>query len=643
MSQSATAEKDSNPSSSAGQSPGKERELPIRRVSEQIIEIVSDSGEGAQTAGTLFGTVCAKMGNGLWTVEIIPAEIEPPARSRAGASGIRIRFGSEPVGNMGDQADLVVAFNEQVLYSRIDTDALRRGTILLLDDRWASSEDPSTREAFEKALADFHVRGYDVREIPIHAETAKVVDNPRRGKNVWVVGMLCAIYNRDVALAKEEIRQLFERKRKGEKVIETNYRLLEAGHAWAMEHLDMRLDIRSQASDEPRVVMSGNAAIALGTMAAGIEVCSMYPITPATSASHFLAADFHKAGGVIHQAEDEIAAAGFAIGASYAGKTAVTITSGPGMALKTELLGLAVMAEVPLVVVDVQRGGPSTGLPTKVEQGDLLSSLFGQPGDTPNIVIAPSDHQECFEFVITARKLAESFRMPVFVLSDANLATAQACFECPEPSEDWLSPPVDQSEWQEGIPPFDWDAETGLSQRPIPGQPGGQFVLTGLAHDEESHIAYESAINQYAMRMRSHKLAALQKTLKPPAVYGDEEGDLLVVGWGSTRGAIEEAIDRIRADGIRAGALCLRFISPMEPGLSAIFARYRKVMTIEINYSDDPSDSLINDDSRRYSQLAMLLRAGTLTDVDCWSRVPGQPLSPQMIEEALRGRLEALK
>jgi 2-oxoglutarate ferredoxin oxidoreductase subunit alpha len=298
------------------------------------------------------------------------------------------------------------------------------------------------------------------------------------------------------------------------------------------------------------------------------------------------------------------------------------------------------MAEVPLVIVDVQRGGPATGLPTKVEQGDLLASLFGQPGDAPKVVMAPSTHEECFHFMVTARKLAESFRTPVFVLSDANLATAQACLPRPSVSEEWLSPPIDQSPWQEDAPAYGWDPKTGISRRPIPGQPGGAFVLTGLAHDEQSHIAYESAINQRAMNMRSRKMAALQQALKPPEIHGDEDGELLVVGWGSTRGAIEEAVDRVRRDGHRAGSICLRFLSPLEPGLGEIFARYRRVMTVEINYSDDPTVPANPVGERRYSQLAWLLRATTLVDVDCWSRVPGQPLPPQMIEEAVRSRLE---
>jgi 2-oxoglutarate ferredoxin oxidoreductase subunit alpha len=213
----------------------------------------------------------------------------------------------------------------------------------------------------------------------------------------------------------------------------------------------------------------------------------------------------------------------------------------------------------------------------------------------------------------------------------------------PELSEEWLSPPVDQSPWEEGVAPYAWDQQTGLSRRPVPGQRGGAFVLTGLAHDENSAIAYESAINQRAMRNRSHKMAALAKTLKVPEVHGDQEGDMLVVGWGSTRSAIDEAVDRIRKDGYKLGSVCLRFLSPLEPGLKEIFSRYKKVMTVEINYSDDLGDPAVGDEHRRYAQLAWLLRAHTLVDLDCWSRVPGQPLPPWMIEEALRGRLEGTK
>jgi 2-oxoglutarate ferredoxin oxidoreductase subunit alpha len=227
----------------------------------------------------------------------------------------------------------------------------------------------------------------------------------------------------------------------------------------------------------------------------------------------------------------------------------------------------------------------------------------------------------------------------VVVLSDANLATGQQPFPKPRIGADWLSPPVDQGDWDPDVPPFAWDEQTGLSSRPIPGQPGGAHILTGLAHDETGRVAYESAVNQRAMAARSRKLASLFKSLKPPTVYGGDSGELLVVGWGSTRGTIEEAVDRIRADGGRVSSVHLRFLSPLEPGLKEIFARFRRVMTVEVNYSDDRDDPTVPTETRRYAQLAWLLRARTLCDVDCWSRVPGMPLPPGTIEAELRERL----
>jgi 2-oxoglutarate ferredoxin oxidoreductase subunit alpha len=389
------------------------------------------------------------------------------------------------------------------------------------------------------------------------------------------------------------------------------------------------------------VVMNGNQAIALGAIAAGLDLCAMYPITPATSVSHYLGEIFQRFGGVVHQAEDEIAAAGVAIGASYAGNVAFTVTSGPGLALKTEFIGLAVMTETPLVVVDVQRGGPSTGLPTKVEQADLLAALFGQPGDAPHVLLAPATIEECFHCMVTARRIAETFRTVVVVLSDANLATGVQPFPRPAMDPRWHAPPPDTAPVPPEVRPYEWNPETGLSRRFIPGQPEGMFTATGLSHDESSRVAYDPESHQRGCAMRSRKLAALQRTLLPPAVYGDESGDLLVVGWGSTKGAIEEAVDRVREQGHQVSALHLRFLSPLEPGLKEIFGRFKRVMTVEINYSDEPDDPLITGENRRLGQLAWLLRAVTLVDVDCWTRVPGQPLRPGRIAEAITGRLGA--
>ena len=388
------------------------------------------------------------------------------------------------------------------------------------------------------------------------------------------------------------------------------------------------------------VVMNGNEAIAMGAIAAGMELAAMYPITPATSVSHHLGEVFKRFGGVLHQAEDEIAAAGVAIGSSYSGKVAFTITSGPGLALKTEFIGLAVMTETPLVVVDVQRGGPSTGLPTKVEQSDLLASVFGQPGDTPKIVLAPSTIEECFHAMVTARRLAEAFRTVVMVLTDANLATGVAPFARPELETTWQAGPPDLSPVPAGTRPLDWHPATGLSRRIVPGTPGGMHTVTGLAHDEGSKVAYDPPVNERGNAMRSRKLAAFQSTLLPPEVYGGAGGgDLLVVGWGSTRGAIEEAVDRARAEGLSVSSLHLTFLCPLPPGLREIFDRFEKVLTVEINYSDRKGDPFITDDNRRFGQLAWLLRAQTLVDVDCWTRVLGEPLRPGAIRRAIEAHV----
>ncbi len=612
-----------------------------QRVDEAIVEIVSDSGEGAQKAGQTFGTVSAKMGNGVWTVEIIPAEIKPPARSRAGASGIRVRFGSRQITNVGDAADLVVAFNEQVLYGRLERGAFRPGTVVLLEKKWAEDPQEEIRRQYAQASLELESQGLMVVEIPLEQATQEVVPGTRVGKNMFVLGMLCRIYGRRLDLAQDEIATVFARK--GEKVVAANRALIEGGYNYAAENLDLHFEVPPRSDTGAQVVMNGNEAVGLGIMASGMELLAMYPITPATSVSHYLAGAFQAVGGFVHQAEDEIAAIGFALGASYAGKTACTVTSGPGLALKTEFMGLAVMAEIPLVVVLVQRGGPSTGLPTKVEQGDLLAVLYGSPGDNPKIVLAPATIEECFHFVILARRLAESFRGPVMVLTDANLATGVQPFPRPRPEADWLAPPADQSPWPEDMSPFEWDERTGLSPRPVPGQRGGEYVLTGLAHNRLGKVAYDSTSNQLGCDMRSRKLAALKQTLVPPDVHGDASGDLLVVGWGSTLGAIEEAVDRMRAEGHRVSSLHLRFLSPLEPGLEQIFARFRRVMTVELNYSDQPDTPLVSSEDRRYGQLASLLRQRTLLDIDCWSVVSGQPVPPGVIAGELEKRLAALE
>jgi 2-oxoglutarate ferredoxin oxidoreductase subunit alpha len=574
----------------------------------------------------------------VWTVEIIPAEIQPPARSVAGASGNRVRIGSRPVSNGGDEVDLVVAFNEQVLLGRVRADELKPGCIILLESMWRNDRNPAVVASYTATHDQLVEAGYRVYEIPMEQECRKLVADPRRGKNMFALGMLCRSYSLALDLAREQIAITFGKK--DPKVIKTNIDLLEAGWNWADANLDFRYSIPAVRATQPQLVINGNTALALGVLASGMDICAMYPITPATSVSHYLSDVFERVGGLVHQAEDEIAACAFAIGASYAGKCSVTVTSGPGYSLKQEAIGLAAMAEIPMVVINVQRGGPSTGQPTKGEQGDLLTAIYGSHGDAPKVVIAASSIEDCFYSVITARKIAEMFNMVVVVLSDANLATGQQPFPRPKFSENWLAPPFDQSAVAEGSKPYDWDRVTGLARRFVPGQPAGMHTLTGLAHDRDSHVAYDPLINEEGLRHRSLKLAALQKTLRPPKVFGDDNGDLLVIGWGSTKGAIEEAIERLRADGLKVSSLHLQFLQPMAPGLKQIMQRFGRVMTVESNWSDDPNDEIIDAENRRYSALATMLRARTLIDVDCWSEVRGRPIKPGIVAEAVRAKLQ---
>ena len=609
----------------------------VTTLTEHVVEIISDSGEGAQRCGQSLGAIAARAGNGIWTVEIIPAEIQPPARSVAGASGNRVRIGSQRVTNGGDEADLVVAFNEQVLLGRVHMKELKPGCTILLENMWRDHRDPRIQTSYAETYDALLAAGYRIIEVPMERECLKIVKDPRRGKNMFALGMLCAIYDFGLDLATDQVAMTF--RKKSQALIDQNTRLLVAGYEFARKNLDLAFHIPAIPSSEAQIVMNGNTAIALGVVASGMEICAMYPITPATSASHYLSEIFPRVGGMVHQAEDEIAAASFAIGASYAGKCAVTITSGPGYSLKQEAIGLAVMGEIPLVVVNVQRGGPSTGQPTKVEQGDLMTTIFGSHGDAPKVVLAPSSIEDCFYSVIAARRIAETFNMVVVVLSDASLATAQQPFTRPEFDPAWLAPPVDQSQVPEGLKPYAWDETTGLSRRFVPGQPGGMYTLTGLAHDSSAAVAYDPDANEQGLHARSLKLAALQKTLKTPEVFGDDTGELLVIGWGSTKGAIEEAVTRVRAEGRRVSALHLRFVNPMPSGLKEIMAGFEQVMTVEGNWSDRPEDPIIDADNRRYSALAMLLRSRYLVDVDTWSEVGGQPIKPGRVQQAIERKL----
>ena len=491
------------------------------------------------------------------------------------------------ISNVGDRADLVVAFNEQVLYSRIDQ--ARCGRALLLDRRQVGSrrgrQDPRGLRQGARGLLRARLRRAGD---PDRGETLKLVENPQRGKNMWVVGCCAPSTSRDLDFAEDEVRALRApaqgRRRDRPAEPPSCSRPATPGGSSTSTSASR---FRARRATRAMVVMNGNAAVAWHAMAAGIEVCSMYPITPATSASHYLAAVFHKVGGFVHQAEDEIAAVGFAIGLLLRRQDRAHHHLGarPGAQDRADRPGGD--GRDPARNRERAARRPATGLPTKVEQGDLLPRLLGSPAMRPRSCMAPSSIEECFHFMITARKLAESFRMPVIVLSDANLATGSALFPAPDPPEDWLAPPVDQSPWNGGTRRPTTGTETGLSQRPIPDRRAGPTCSRAWPTTSRARSPTSRPSTSAPCEMRSRKLAALQQTPQARRGHGDAEGDLLVVGWGSTPGAIEEAVDRIRADGTEsrpAPALPLAPRARAQGDLRPL----RKVMTVEINYSDDP-------------------------------------------------------
>ena len=320
----------------------------VTKGSEHTSEVVTNSGEGAQKCAPIFGLTCAKMGNGVWTVEIIPAEIEPPHHTVTSTSGNIVRFGTDKVTNWGDQSKLAIAFNEQVCLSRHRLDSFDDNCIILYENMWETHEDEAVRETYRKAMEEMSSKNYRFIPVPIEEETLKLVDNPQHGKNMFALGLLTEIYQRDLSIIEKQIAYIF--RHKPSEVTEVTIKLVKHGMAWARDNLDFQFHIESKPPEEARVVMNGNQAIALGIMASGMDCVAMYPITPATSVSHFLGEAYPVTGGFLHQAEDEIAAIGFAVGSSYSGRPSCAIPSGPGLALKTEFLGLAVLTGLLLLI-----------------------------------------------------------------------------------------------------------------------------------------------------------------------------------------------------------------------------------------------------------------------------------------------------
>jgi 2-oxoglutarate/2-oxoacid ferredoxin oxidoreductase subunit alpha len=623
-------------STTAGQSlpTGNAQEHTPRRLNGAIVRFAGDSGDGMQITGAQFTSTAALVGNDLSTFPDFPAEIRAPAGTLYGVSGFQINFSSEQVFTPGDRPDVLVAMNPAAL--KVNLSALIPGSLVVVNTGAFNAGNLKKAGYATNPLEDGTLSPFQVIAIDISRQTLQAVESvglstkeANRCKNFWTLGLMYWIYHRPL---EPTLRWLDKKFGKEPDVKLANITALNAGHAFGET-----LELSYERYDVPPAVaksgtyrnISGNAATAWGIVASAVQsglevVLGSYPITPASDILHELSR--HKNFGVTTvQAEDEIAAVCVAIGAAYAGKIGVTTTSGPGMALKMEALGLAIATELPLVVIDVQRAGPSTGMPTKTEQADLLQAIYGRNGEAPVCVLAPSTPGDCFYLAIEAARIATKYMTPVILLTDGYLANG---------AEPWLIPnpdtlpkfTVQHATQVEGFHPFLRDPETLARIWPIPGTPGLMHRIGGIEKDYNSgNISYDPRNHQKMSETRAAKIAGIARDIPPlEIVEGEDHGKLLVLGWGSTYGALREGVLRARARGLSVSHAQLRYLNPMPANTLELLSRFDKVLIPEMNMG----------------QLVKIIRSEYLIPAESYAKIEGMPFKIDEIETRIRTILE---
>jgi 2-oxoglutarate ferredoxin oxidoreductase subunit alpha len=593
-----------------------------------VIRFAGDSGDGMQITGSQFTNTTALFGNDLATFPDYPAEIRAPAGTLPGVSGFQVHFGAGDVYTPGDSVDALVAMNPAALL--VNLPDLKTGGILIVNADDFKDTDLRKAGLAASPLEDHSLDGYRVFAVELAKLTraaladlgldAKSMD---RCKNFFALGMCYWLYNRST----ESTQRWLDDKFKAKPVLaEANKRAMKAGYAYcdATEAFQVTYEV-PPAKLAPGVYrnLSGNTALALGFVAAaqkaGLPLFQgSYPITPASDILHELSM-LKEFGVVTFQAEDEIAAITSAIGAAYGGHLAITTTSGPGMALKTEAIGLATMVELPLVVVDIQRGGPSTGLPTKTEQADLLQALFGRNSEAPVPVLAPSSPGDCFWIALEASRIAIKYMVPVIVLSDGYLANGAEPWRIPEVA-DLPEMTVRFRTDPAGFRPYEREPFTLARPWALPGTPGLEHRVGGLEkQDVTGNISYDPLNHERMVHLRAQKVEAVAADVPHAAPAGDPDGDLLIVGWGSTYGAITAALRGARERGRRVGHVHLRHLNPLPRNLGEVLSRYRRVLVPELNLG----------------QLHFVLRARYLVDAVSYAKVQGKPFKQSELESKI--------
>lgn len=585
-------------------------------IPEAVIRIAGNSQDGIQAMGNILARLAGRSEQEVMTYMTIPSTIS------GGPSIFQLRIGSGEVLSAGDDADFLLAFYQHSYDEHIHS--LRKGGIVLYDTDHVEPK-PEYQQHY------IHIG------VPITTQTIEAIGGTARdkGKNIFALGLVARFFDLNVPKLEQLIRERFQGK--DESVVRNALLAFHAGYGYAATHLqDIYRLTDSQKRERTQVVMSGNEALAYGLIAAGIRFGAAYPITPWSDVMETLRRELPKYGGIFVQCEDEIAAISMAIGASYAGYVAVTGSSGPGISLKSEAVGWAVNAEVPLVIIDVQRAGPSTGMPTNPEQSDLFIACFGSHGDAPRVVIAPADVEDCFYTAIEAVNIAREYSVPVFILSDQSIATRIEAF--PEPDLEKLC--QDISPKFTPVPshkPYDLNAPDGITHHIPPGTKvlNGKYpVLPGLEHDEMGHPSASPKMHAAMTAKRRRKLQALARRLPRPQTYGPNEGQILLVGWGSTRGPIREAVDRARAQGLAISALHLRHLHPLPNGLEEILSGFQQIFVVEMN-----DEGLYG-----FGQLATLLRARyCMSHIRGINKTDGLTFKVREILERLQEKMTALQ
>jgi 2-oxoglutarate ferredoxin oxidoreductase subunit alpha len=603
-------------------------EAPVRRrevLDSAVIRFAGDSGDGMQITGSQFTNTTALFGNDLATFPDYPAEIRAPAGTLPGVSGFQVHFGARDIYTPGDSVDALVAMNPAAL--RVNLADLKKGGILIVNVDNFKETDLKKAHMAASPLEDHSLEGYRVFPVELTKLTraalrdlgldARSMD---RCKNFFALGMCYWLYNRPMDLTNRWLDDKFKAK---PILAEANKVALKAGYAYCDATEAFQVSFEVPPARLARGVyrnLSGNTALALGFVAAsqkaGLPLFQgSYPITPASDILHELSM-YKEFGVVTFQAEDEIAAITAAIGAAYTGALAITTTSGPGMALKTEAIGLATAVELPLVVVDIQRGGPSTGLPTKTEQADLLQALFGRNSEAPVPVLAASSPGDCFWVALEASRIALKYMVPVILLSDGYLANGAEPWRIPDLSE-LPEIAVRFRTEPDGFMPYARDETTLARPWAVPGTPGLEHRIGGLEKQEGSgNVSYDPLNHERMVRLRAAKVEAVAQDVPDVVPAGDPDGDLLIVGWGSTYGAITAALRGARGLSRRIGHVQLRHLNPLPRNLGGVLARYRRVLVPELNMG----------------QLSWVLRAKYLTDASGYSKVQGKPFKQAELE-----------